>query len=563
MGGGWMIRLAWVLGVSGLAGVLASPRGMDEAVEPPGTATQPPRSAGEPPKSVAKTPKKSTERSRKAAKRAKRITNSIGMHFMLVPAGEFLMGSPAWDRDGEPDERPQRRVRITSPFFLGIYEVTQREYQLVIGANPSSEQLSPQQPVEMVSWFDAVQFCNRLSARENLPAYYEISGETVTIRGDNGYRLPTEAEWEYACRAGSTTKWSFGDDVQQLGLYAWFKGNSGSNSHPVGEKAPNAFGLYDMHGHMWEWCWDRYEKDYYQHGPADNPQGPSSGSVRVQRGGDGWNNDPPRLRSAHRNHQLPSLRFRDLGFRVARTSSEGPPAQAVAESEKEDSPSQILKKRGLERQRGTPSTWILKDEAAVLYRFRFVRDQETRLAWGRVQQRQLTAGGQTRQASIAACQARIDALDSEITQFDQKIAELGPSIGNATTDHYHNLLVQQRNDMVAEQRRLSRMINSFHQEGGGFEDQLRQFGTEVENMETSQRKAVEELRDSVAEINTRYGGLGADEEIAKALSDLFAVIKVEQRLGPSKELKDVTKAVARAAGRNRAGTATEKGRKPN
>ena len=324
MGDGSMIRFAWVLAVGGLAGVLASARGVGQAVEPPGTVAAPPQNAVEPPKPAAKTPKKLAERPRKAAKHPKLLTNSIGMRFMLVPAGEFLMGSPAWDKDGQPDERPQHRVRITSPFFLGICEVTQQEYQRVVGANPSSEQLSPQQPVEMVSWFDAVQFCNRLSEREKVRPYYEISGEKVTILGGNGYRLPTEAEWEYACRAGTTTKWSFGDDVQQLELYAWYKGNAGSHSHPVGEKAPNAFGLYDMHGHMWEWCWDRYGEDYYRHSPVDDPQGPSSGSLRIERGGDGWNNDPQHLRSAYRDHQVPSLRFRDLGFRVARTSNEAP-----------------------------------------------------------------------------------------------------------------------------------------------------------------------------------------------------------------------------------------------
>jgi methyl-accepting chemotaxis protein len=164
---------------------------------------------------------------------------------------------------------------------------------------------------------------------------------------------------------------------------------------------------------------------------------------------------------------------------------------------------------------------------------------------------------------IAACQAQIDALDGQITQIDQQLAALGPSVGNATADNYHNILVRQLNTMVGEQRRLGTMINGFSQQGGDFQEQLRQFGKEVDDMEDSHRKVVEELRESVAEINTRYEELGADEEIAKALSDLSATTKVKQRLGPSRELKDATTALARAAGSNRARTPTKKGRKTN
>jgi formylglycine-generating enzyme required for sulfatase activity len=560
MGDGSMIRFAWVLAIGGLAGVLASARGVGQAVQPPGTVARLPQNAAGAPKSVAKTPKKLNERPRKAAKGPKMVTNSIGMHFVLVPAGEFLMGSPTWDKDGQPDERPQHTVRITRPFFLGACEVTQQEYQRVMGVNPSSEQLSPQQPVETVSWFDAVQFCNRLSEREKVSAYYEISGERVTILGGNGYRLPTEAEWEYACRARSNTKWSCGDDVQQLELYAWYKGNAGSHSHPVGEKAPNAFGLYDMHGHMWEWCWDRYGEDYYRHSPVDDPQGPSSGSLRIERGGDGWNNDPPHLRSAYRDHQVPSLRFRDLGFRVARTSNEPPLEPIVEDDGKEDSPTQTLKKRGLVRLRGTPSTWVLREETAVLDRLRLAQAQQARLNWGREQQPKLAEGSQSRQAFIAALQAQLNGLEAQMTEIDRKLAE-NPFVGQGMAAYYHNLLVQQHNAMVGEERSLNTIINSFYQQGGDFQEQLRRFGKEIETMEKSCRQTVEELRDSVAEINKRYEELGSDQEVAKALSELSAKIKANQRLGPSRELKEATKALTRPANSNRAGAPAQHVRK--
>jgi formylglycine-generating enzyme required for sulfatase activity len=560
MGDGSMIRFAWVLAVGGLAGVLTSARGFGQAVEPQGTVARPPQNVVEPRKPVAKTPKKLNERPRKAAKGPKMVTNSIGMHLVLVPPGDFLMGSPTWDKDGQPDERPQHQVRITRPFFLGACEVTQQEYQRVMGVNPSSEQLSPQQPVETVSWFEAVQFCNRLSEREKVSPYYEISGESVTILGGNGYRLPTEAEWEYACRARSNTKWSFGDDVQQLELYAWYKGNAGSHSHPVGEKAPNAFGLYDMHGHMWEWCWDRYGEDYYRNSPVDDPQGPSSGSLRIERGGDGWNNDPPHLRSAYRDHQVPSLRFRDLGFRVAQTSKEPPLEPIVKDDGKEDSPTQTLNKRGLVRLRGTPSTWVLAEESAVLDRLSLARAQETRLNWGREQQRKLADGSQSRQAFIAAFQEQLNALEAELAETDRKLAE-NPFMGQGAAAVYHNLLVQQHNAMVAEERRLNTIINNINRQGGDFQDQLRQFSKEIQTMEKSHRQTVDELRDSVAEVNKRYEELGADQEIAKALSELSAKIKAKQRLGPSKDLKDATRALTSSAGGNRAGTPTQRGRK--
>jgi formylglycine-generating enzyme required for sulfatase activity len=249
---------------------------------------------------------------------AQPITNTIGMKLVLIPSGVFLMGSPDSDQHAFDIEKPQHRVRITQPFYLGVYEVTQGQYRVVTSESPSYFKGSDDLPVERVSWNDAVAFCNKLSAREGLKPYYQTGTGLPT--GGDGYRLPTEAEWEYACRAGSTTRFSFGDEEASLGEYAWFDGNSDKKTHPVGQKRPNAFGLYDMHGNVWEWCWDGYEENYYANSPGADPVGPSQAADRVVRGGS-WGSDPLLCRAALRNRFTPGGRYGDLGFRVARVQS--------------------------------------------------------------------------------------------------------------------------------------------------------------------------------------------------------------------------------------------------
>jgi formylglycine-generating enzyme required for sulfatase activity len=226
------------------------------------------------------------------------ITNRFGMKLVLIPAGEFMMGSPGSDDDAFHDEKPQRRVKITKPFYLGVTEVTQEQYEQVMGENPSEFKDDPQCPVEKVSWEDAEKFCERLSEKE---------GKT--------YQLPTEAQWEYACRSGSTTKWCFGDSESQLDDYAWYDDNSGNTTHPVGQKKPNAWGLYDMHGNVWEWCANWWDDDYSESSSTD-PTGPSSGSVRVGRGG-GWYDAAWYCRSAYRYGGPPGIGVDHLGFRVS------------------------------------------------------------------------------------------------------------------------------------------------------------------------------------------------------------------------------------------------------
>ena len=174
-----------------------------------------------------------------------------------------------------------------------------------------------QYPVERVSWLDAVRFCDKLSEKEGLSPVYQVNQKTVRANTGRGYRLPTEAEWEYACRGGTTTRYSFGEAPATLSEYCWFGGNAGGMTHPVGVKHRNGFGLYDMHGNVREWCSDWFDEVYYQSAPANDPLGPSTGSRRVIRGANCFTNEPSVLRSPNRSHDVPDRRGRGLGFRVA------------------------------------------------------------------------------------------------------------------------------------------------------------------------------------------------------------------------------------------------------
>ncbi len=228
------------------------------------------------------------------------LGNGIKLEMVSIPAGEFMMGSPDADGNAGNYEKPQHRVRITKPFYLGKYLVTQEQWEAVMGSNPSNFK-GPNNPVEQVSWDECQQFLNKLNKREGNPGKFQ---------------LPSEAQWEYACRAGSTTKFCFGDDEARLGEYAWYAGNSESKTHPVGEKKPNAWGLYDMHGNVWEWCQDWYDGGYYAKSPADDPSGSATGSYRVDRGGS-WLDSAGRCRSAIRGGDDPSDRDYDMAFRLA------------------------------------------------------------------------------------------------------------------------------------------------------------------------------------------------------------------------------------------------------
>ncbi len=255
------------------------------------------------------------------------ITNFIGMKLVYIPAGSFMMGSSVasaqlvreYDAKEEhvTDEFPQHEVRISEGFWIGQTEVTQGQYESVMNAQPWSGrnyawseahvQEDTNNPAVYVSWEDAVEFCRKLSQQE---------GET--------YRLPAEAEWEYACRAGTTTRFSFGDDDSSLGDYAWFNGNADKvgqdYAHPVGQKKPNPWGLYDMHGNVWEFCSDYYDKDYYSKSPSVDPKGPrsSSGDTYSLRGGS-WHSKVIYMRCSGRVLGLPGVRDNSVGFRVVRS----------------------------------------------------------------------------------------------------------------------------------------------------------------------------------------------------------------------------------------------------
>jgi sulfatase modifying factor 1 len=317
-------------------------------------------SVGEPPAPPAARREKPAEAARKPVVRAdssgppEQITNSIGVKLVLIPAGEFLMGSPDENKDADASEKPQRRVRITRPFYLGVTEVTVGQFRHVVEwtkyrteaerngkggvgqdegkgmfrqdpkftwRNPGFPQ-GEDHPVTNVSWNDAVAYCNALSQLEGLKPYYQIDGDKVSVLGGDGYRLPTEAEWEYACRAGDPARYSFGDDAASLGDHAWFGGNSENKTHPVGRKQANKFGLFDMHGNVLEWCGDWYGATYYGASPSPvvDPSGPFDGSGRVIRGGS-WCVAAGGCRAAYRYGYAPTVTYLYLGLRLARVPS--------------------------------------------------------------------------------------------------------------------------------------------------------------------------------------------------------------------------------------------------
>jgi len=243
------------------------------------------------------------------------ITTKTGATMVLIPAGRFRMGSA----DGKPDEAPVHEVSLDA-FLMDRTEVTQQEYEKLVVGNPSHFK-GPNRPVEQVSWADAAMYCNLRSRDEGLQPCYDEKTTKCNFRA-SGYRLPTEAEWEYACRAGSEAPYSFGPDQRQLKQSAWYAENSSKTTQPVAQKKANVWGLFDMHGNVAEWCNDVYSADYYAASPAGNPTGPEDGERYVLRGG-AWNSSAEGCRSAARFAEDPGFQdacfARDaIGFRCVR-----------------------------------------------------------------------------------------------------------------------------------------------------------------------------------------------------------------------------------------------------
>jgi formylglycine-generating enzyme required for sulfatase activity len=234
------------------------------------------------------------------------LGNGVKLEMVLIPAGEFLMGSPDSDTWARPSEKPQHRKRIADPFHLGKYLVTQEQWESVMDNNPSRFK-GPKNPVETVSWDDCQKFLEKLNAK-------------IGKQGGK-FELPTEAQWEYACRAGSTTRYCFGDEESGLDEFGWYAANADGKTHAVGQKKPNAWGLYDMHGNVSEWCQDWYDSGAYAGSLKEDPKGPATGLYRVYRGGS-CRYPAVDCRSAWRSSYEPGDRQGSLGFRISRVSAE-------------------------------------------------------------------------------------------------------------------------------------------------------------------------------------------------------------------------------------------------
>ncbi len=220
------------------------------------------------------------------------------MKFVLLPAGSFVMGENPPLAEGKSDEHPPHKVIIEKPFHMGVHEVTQEQWEKIMNSNPSKHK-GRNRPVDSVSWNDAQEFIKRLNALE----------------GEGKYRLPTEAEWEYGARAGTKTRYFFGNDASLLPQYAWIKENAKGTTHEVGQKKPNQWGIYDTSGNVREWTNDWYDDEYYANSPKTDPRGPINGFARAYRGGSKDGSEFP-TRSSYRWRETPDTKAQNLGFRL-------------------------------------------------------------------------------------------------------------------------------------------------------------------------------------------------------------------------------------------------------
>jgi formylglycine-generating enzyme required for sulfatase activity len=262
-----------------------------------------------------KTPAEASKTSSTNPQSEIRNPKSSDSGMVLIASGHFMMG----DKD-EPDATPHE-VTVSS-FYMDKHLVTQEQYEKLMKDNPSRWK-NPKNPVEGVRWSDCVKFCNERSRAEGLTPCYDLTNWQCNFEA-NGYRLPTEAEWEYACRAGTTTAYFCGSNTSGLADYAWFDKNSGGHPHTVGQKKPNPWGLYDICGNLWQWCNDFYKVDYYPESPTENPQGPKEGKTKVVRGG-AWKFSDTNCRSGYRYNEDPGyidvcFGYDIYGFRCVRNA---------------------------------------------------------------------------------------------------------------------------------------------------------------------------------------------------------------------------------------------------
>ncbi|MFC1650707.1 SUMF1/EgtB/PvdO family nonheme iron enzyme [Candidatus Latescibacterota bacterium] len=251
------------------------------------------------------------EREEKEAEKVRVALSALSLRMVKIPSGSFIMGS----ENGAGDEKPVRTLAL-SGFEMSSTEITQAQYESVVGKNPSNFKLDDNRPVERVNWNDAIAYCNMLSDKIGLEPCYNLSSGACDL-SKSGFRLPTEAEWEYACRAESGLEYSLGDGESALDRAGWYQRNSRDNTHPVGQKTQNNWGLYDTHGNVWEWCNDWYDKAAYGSKETNDPTGPASGSDKVLRGGS-WIDSPKDCRSAKRRNFDPGKDYSDIGFRIVR-----------------------------------------------------------------------------------------------------------------------------------------------------------------------------------------------------------------------------------------------------
>jgi formylglycine-generating enzyme required for sulfatase activity len=238
--------------------------------------------------------------------RALSLTPPADTNLIFIKPGTFTMGSPANETDRDADEGPQTTVTLSRGFWISRYEVTQGQFQKLMVSNPSTSPADTNRPVDSVTWTEANSYCALLTQDDH---------SAGSIPTNCAYRLPTEAEWEYICRAGTTTRFSHGNDPSytQVDTYAWNVDNSGLVTHPIGQKSPNPWGLHDIHGNVWEWCQDWYAA--FPGGSVVDHSGPLTGSNRVLRGA-GWQSTDAGCRTANRGNRTPATRQGDFGFRV-------------------------------------------------------------------------------------------------------------------------------------------------------------------------------------------------------------------------------------------------------